>query len=603
MLGILLALSVGPVAVTSTSRAQSGSCDDRDGDGYFAGPGCVVGPFDCNDQNAAVHPGATEVCNGWDDNCDGQIDEGCNRICPNCQQTRRVRVNTNASEGRIVAADRGWGVIFNDGVDGFPEVVTRLDLLGQEICPETTYTENVVTNQDLVWTGDEMASAWDHFGNSSSGYGLFIRRLGPWGKPTGDRITLTTDDAYHYQTIWNGYEFALLWAHPDGYLPYGEFFSRVSVDDGIIGSNTLIDLTEHFSDSIAWNGAGYGWAFGKTEPSNGHEEIYFRTLSADGSSAGLTLRLTDHSIFDSASWGSGPIIASKGPGQGYGIVWLDNRTGVRQLWFAIINPDGSMLTPPGNVQLTNTVKNIAQQYDLAWSGQEFMAVGTNTDATGAGVGKIIGIRVSATGEVLEVHNITAGNGDDEPRIAWNGRSYGLAVEQAPLVGNPNIDFVEVGCNCTTDADHDGILPCGGGDCDDNDPSVGTGKPEICNDGKDNNCDGLVDCNDPTCSQNGNPPGAIGNVRLAADKVTISWNSDNKASVYDVARGVLGDLRDMENFKWTDCFRSKISGTSTTDAQVPTAGTGYYYIVRGRAQTCLLGTWGSTLADGTLHGCP
>jgi hypothetical protein len=31
---------------------------------------------DCDDENAAIHPGATEVCDGVDNNCNGQIDEG-----------------------------------------------------------------------------------------------------------------------------------------------------------------------------------------------------------------------------------------------------------------------------------------------------------------------------------------------------------------------------------------------------------------------------------------------------------------------------------------------------------------------------------------------
>ncbi|MEZ4934422.1 MAG: MopE-related protein [Saprospiraceae bacterium] len=43
---------------------------DNDGDGYRACDG------DCNDSNPDIHPGAAEVCNGLDDNCDGSVDEG-----------------------------------------------------------------------------------------------------------------------------------------------------------------------------------------------------------------------------------------------------------------------------------------------------------------------------------------------------------------------------------------------------------------------------------------------------------------------------------------------------------------------------------------------
>jgi len=59
---------------------------DADGDGYgnpassvsecSQPTGYVANSLDCDDSSAAVHPGATELCNNINDDCDGSIDEG-----------------------------------------------------------------------------------------------------------------------------------------------------------------------------------------------------------------------------------------------------------------------------------------------------------------------------------------------------------------------------------------------------------------------------------------------------------------------------------------------------------------------------------------------
>ena len=48
---------------------DSGIHTDADGDG-------VIGLDDCNDSDPTVSPDSEELCDGIDNNCDGQIDEG-----------------------------------------------------------------------------------------------------------------------------------------------------------------------------------------------------------------------------------------------------------------------------------------------------------------------------------------------------------------------------------------------------------------------------------------------------------------------------------------------------------------------------------------------
>lgn len=86
---------------------SGGSCTStpRDGDGDGApaasveGMMCVSGT-DCDDGNAMIGPGAMELCDGLDNNCNGSTDEGCGPLPDTCASAEPIELD-GARRGRV----------------------------------------------------------------------------------------------------------------------------------------------------------------------------------------------------------------------------------------------------------------------------------------------------------------------------------------------------------------------------------------------------------------------------------------------------------------------------------------------------------------------
>ena len=77
---------------------------DGDGDGYCKKGATIVGTpavcskgsGDCDDTNSAVYPGKSEICDGADNDCDGQVDTGCDNDNDDYCTTTKAVVGTPA---------------------------------------------------------------------------------------------------------------------------------------------------------------------------------------------------------------------------------------------------------------------------------------------------------------------------------------------------------------------------------------------------------------------------------------------------------------------------------------------------------------------------
>jgi len=136
-------------------------CTDADGDGYCSE---ASGGSDCNDSNPNVHPGASEICDDLDNDCDGLVDEGdvCGGTGPGDLHSYRIRVYTSGMSFEDVAVTGslcvpGRPCRYWDSAHGLTDEVTPTP----NSCYMNTSRGSAYTSYDCVLRLPQNTAFWD----------------------------------------------------------------------------------------------------------------------------------------------------------------------------------------------------------------------------------------------------------------------------------------------------------------------------------------------------------------------------------------------------------------------------------------------------------
>jgi hypothetical protein len=110
-----LALPAPDLSQNPAADGSSVNPNDQDGDGYLAG-------VDCDDHDPTVHPGAPEVCNGKDDDCDGFVDNNAIDATTFYPDADHDGLGNSATPVRSCTQPPGWVTTPGDCNDQDPTI-------------------------------------------------------------------------------------------------------------------------------------------------------------------------------------------------------------------------------------------------------------------------------------------------------------------------------------------------------------------------------------------------------------------------------------------------------------------------------------------------
>lgn len=249
---------------------------DQDGDGVFArgsrdDPKAALGcGNDCDDSAPGIYPGAVELCDSLDNDCNGVIDDGTALQVSGVGRTRVSPVNAVTSGGNGLAFDgETFGATMTTELTTTQGQFRQLDVNGKPLgdALRVAHVNAESYGGPLVWSGERYLTAY-YDARQDGNYEIYFDVLNRKGERLFDDLRVTNADEFSLRpsVAWTGAEALIVWddhRFEDSGDESVVFGQRVSGDGQLIGANERLSPPGLHAESseIALADNGVGIAF------------------------------------------------------------------------------------------------------------------------------------------------------------------------------------------------------------------------------------------------------------------------------------------------------------------------------------------------------
>jgi hypothetical protein len=266
---------------------------DQDGDGVFArgssaDPQAAFGcGNDCDDSASDIYPGALELCDSFDNDCNGVVDDGTS-LQPSALAPVRVSpLNAVTSgPGGLAFDGNGFGATMTTELTSKQGQFRQLDVAGKPLADplRVAHVNAESYGGPLVWSGERYMTAY-YDARQGGNYEIYLDVLNRKGERLFDdlRVTNAAEFSLRPSIVWTGAESLIVW-EDHRFEDNGEesvvFGQRVSPDGKLIGANQRLSPPGLQAErvSMALSDGGVGIAFLSLDASD-QTHIRFMTAS------------------------------------------------------------------------------------------------------------------------------------------------------------------------------------------------------------------------------------------------------------------------------------------------------------------------------------